>query len=487
MLLFTLWRYRQRIIAPVAAVRAAPFRHAVHINDSPGRRTGPTHRTLADHDERTTLRVTLTTLQTLGKFTLSKVLGAGSMGTVYLGEDPFSDRQVAIKVAHSDAMTDDAERNRARKLFFNEAKVAGMLKHPNIVEVLDAGVEGDVWYIVMEYVAGNQTLRNHTRPDTLLPIEKIVPITFKCAKALDHAHRNGVVHRDIKPHNILLDEAGEVKVGDFGIALITSLEATETQVVGCLGSPLYMSPEQVTEGNVGATSDIWSLGIVLYEMLTGRNPFQANTLPAIVHQITTQPHVPVTELRPDTPRILTHIIDRCLMKQPDHRYRSALDLAGDMSLVFDQLNLSEEELSAREKFNRLKGLAFFRDFSVSEVWEIVNANLWQDYEPGQEIIIEGEMDNSFYIIVNGEVAVRRGGSPLDVLKAGDCFGEMGFISRQKRTASIVASTDVSAMQVRASLIERTSLSCQLRFHKVFLNTLVERLSMANRRITQEDC
>lgn len=421
-------------------------------------------------------------LKTLGKFELSAVLGAGSMGTVYHGHDPFTDRQVAIKVAHSDAMAEDGDKNRARKLFFNEAKVAGMLKHPNIVEVLDAGVEGDIWYIVMEYVSGGKTLRDHTRPDTLMPIEDVVPIVFKCAKALDHAHRAGVVHRDIKPRNILLTEGNEVKVGDFGIALITSQDATETQVVGAMGSPLYMSPEQLQEGNVGAQSDLWSLGVVMYEMLTGRNPFHAKTLPSIIHQITATQHVPVAEFRPDTPRILQHIIDRCLMKQADKRYRTALDVAGDMSLVFDQLNLSKEEISAREKFNRLKELTFFKDFSVSEIWEIVNANIWQNYKPGDEIITEGEMDNSFYIVVSGEVAVRRSGRDLNVLGEGDCFGEMGFISKQKRTATIVAKTEVAAMKVRASLIERTSLSCQLRFHKVFLNTLVERLSLANQKM-----
>ena len=170
------------------------------------------------------------------------------------------------------------------------------------------------------------------------------------------------------------------------------------------------------------------------------------------------------------------------MKQADKRYRTALDVAGDMSLVFDQLNLSKEEISAREKFNRLKELTFFKDFSVSEIWEIVNANIWQNYKPGDEIITEGEMDNSFYIVASGEVAVRRSGRDLNVLGEGDCFGEMGFISKQKRTATIVAKTEVAAMKVRASLIERTSLSCQLRFHKVFLNTLVERLSLANQKM-----
>ncbi|MDX1514005.1 MAG: serine/threonine-protein kinase [Gammaproteobacteria bacterium] len=421
--------------------------------------------------------------QNIGKFEIIRELGRGAMGVVYLGHDPFANRDVAIKVAHQESLQDEQQGGRFRKMLFNEAKVAGRLKHPNIIRVYDAGVEDDASFIVMEYIAGNRSLYDHARPDSLLPMEDVVRMMFKCARALDCAHRQGVVHRDIKPRNILLTEDFDVKIGDFSIALVTRADATETQVYGYVGSPLYMSPEQVREEDISNQSDIFSIGVVMYEMLTGRNPFSADSLPAIVHQITEKPHAPLREARSDAPEILAHIVDRALMKNPAERYKSALDLAADLSLVYDHLKLFEEELSGGEKYKLVKDLAFFNSFSESEVWEIINAGNWLEFEPGEQIIAEGELDNSFYVLISGTVRVLRGDQELDQLGAGDCFGEMGFIAGKERTASIVASSPVTTLMIRASLIERASLHCQLRFHKVFLNTLVERLSLTSRRVS----
>ena len=421
--------------------------------------------------------------KTLGKYDVLKEIGRGSMGIVYQGYDPFAGRDVTIKVAIPETLQDEHSGGRYRKLFFNEAKVAGMLRHPNIVSVFDAGVEGDICYIVMELVPGGRDLHPFCRPENLLPIEDVVRIIFKCAKALDYAHRKGVVHRDIKPRNILLTDDQEVKIGDFSIALMTTAESTDTQVHGYVGSPLYMSPEQIREENITSQTDIFSIGVVLYEMLTGKHPFAADTLPSIIHQITEQTPTPLSELRRDAPTVVGHILDRCLRKDSSTRYKTGIDVAGDLSLVFDHIQLLQEELSCREKFNLVRELKFFVDFGESEIWEVINASSWLEFEPGTEIIIEGDIDNSFYVIVNGEVIVRKRTQDVDVLVRGDCFGEMGFIARRKRTATIIAKTQVSAMKVRASLIERASLNCQLRFHKVFLNTLVERLSLATERIS----
>ena len=170
-------------------------------------------------------------------------------------------------------------------------------------------------------------------------------------------------------------------------------------------------------------------------------------------------------------------------KKPADRYKTGLDLAADLSLVFDHIQLFEEELPGRDKFNMVSDLNFFTGFSEPEIWEVINSSKWQEHEPGDEIIVEGEIDNSFYVIVSGDVIVKKGKTKVDVLSQGDCFGEMGFIAKKERTASIIAMTTVTVLQVRATLIERTSLHCQLRFHKVFLSTLVARLSLATERIS----
>lgn len=419
----------------------------------------------------------------IGKYEVIRELGRGAMGIVYLGHDPFAGRDVAIKVALPEALRDERQGARYRKMFFNEAKVAGMLKHPNVIQVYDAGVEDEIAFIVMEYISGDRSLYDHTRSGSLLPMEDVVRIIFKSVRALDYAHRQGVVHRDVKPKNILLTKDDDVKIGDFSVALMTRPDTAETQIYGYVGSPLYMSPEQIREDNINNRSDIFSIGTVLYELLTGRHPFHADSLPAIIHQIQNKSHTPLREVRRDVPKVLDQIINRALKKNPKERYRNGLDLAADLSLVFDHINLFEEGPSGREKYDLVKCLEFFNDFSDSETWEVINASNFFEFGDGDEIITEGDIDNSFYVIVSGTVRVLKGGQELDELRPGDCFGEMGFIAGKERTASIVAKSSVTVLKVRAALIERVSLRCQLRFHKAFLNTLVERLSLTTTRMS----
>jgi serine/threonine protein kinase len=413
-------------------------------------------------------------VQTIGKYELIRPIGDGNMGTVYLARDPFSLQDVAIKIATPKPADDDRIARRRRKLFYIEAKAAGMLRHPNIVATIDAGIEDDRRYLVMEYVQGASTLDRFCRPDTLLPIEHVVGTMLKCAIAFDFAHSQGVVHRDIKPKNIMLTQDNEVKICDFGLALITNADINDTQVMGRLGSPRYMSPEQVSEEMVTNQSDIFSLGVVTYELLTGVSPFKADNISAIARRITREPHKPLTEFRDDIPPALVHIVDRTLKKHPAGRYQTAMDLAGDLSLVHDEIRHTASQLSGTRQYERVSRLSFFEEFEESEILETVKSGEWEEYQAGTEIIIEGEFDKSFYLLISGKVSVRRADVEVDVLRPGATFGELGFIVNQARTATIVAQDKVTVLKVRSSLIERTSVNCQLRYQKAFLKNLAER-------------
>ena len=214
----------------------------------------------------------------LGKYEVLEEIARGGMGIVFLGYDSFVDREVAIKVQHNDSVVGGDRAARNRKLFFNEAHTAGRLHHPNILSIYDAGVEGDICYIVMELIPEGNTLKPFCKPESLLPLDKVIELVFRCAKALDYAHRNGVVHRDIKPGNILVTPDMDVKVGDFSIALFTESDMSVTQPLGVMGSPLYMSPEQINDREVDSRTDLFSLGVLLYELLTGRHPFAAEKI-----------------------------------------------------------------------------------------------------------------------------------------------------------------------------------------------------------------
>jgi len=420
----------------------------------------------------------------LGKYEVRGEIARGSMGVVYVGHDPYIDRAVALKVAFVDTLKERESGERYRRMFFNEAHTAGMLRHPNILDIFDAGVEDEICYLVMELVPGGETLRAHTRPESLLPLQKVVEIVFKCAKALDYAHRQGVIHRDIKPSNLLLAHDQDVKIADFSIAHITRPDTSATMPMGFVGSPRYMSPEQVQEEYVTSQTDLFSLGIVMFELLTGRHPFGGESFSALIHRIINEEPLPLETFRSGLPPTLQGIVRKALQKDPQRRYRMGLDMAADLSAAFTFLDRPQEDISIREKFTHVKHLSFFEHFPDPEIWEIVRASIWQEYREGEEIITEGEIEDSFYIITEGRVLVRKGSKDIGELGRGDCFGEMGYLNRIRRTASIIACGQVNLMKVNATIIERVSKDCQLRFCKVFLRVLVERLSLTTEMVAR---
>src|SRR6201988_1702764 len=231
----------------------------------------------------------------IGKYAVIKEVGRGSTGVVYLSHDSYYGRDVAIKVYNMDSGGDEERARIARKMFLSEAHLVGMLQHPHILPIYDAGEENGHCYIVTEHVHGARTLAAYCRPDNLLRIDDTVEIIFKCAKALHYAHTRGVIHRDIKPSNGMLTQYSDVRIIDFGIALVA--DSDFSRIKGISGTPSSMSPEQVQSLDLTNASDLYSLGAVMYELLTGHRPFRAGNLPKLLHQIPYATAPPIHTLR----------------------------------------------------------------------------------------------------------------------------------------------------------------------------------------------
>src|SRR5437016_7424515 len=304
----------------------------------------------------------------LGKYPILREIGSGATSRVYLARDPFAERDVAVKVFLFDAQVDPQTERMMHKAFLAEASLAGKLNHPHIVDIYDAVAEPDHSYLVMEYVAGS-TLEAHSEVNNLLPLSKVVEIIFKCIRALEYAFQHGVIHRDIKPGNILLSQYGETKVGDFGASFQQRLGHETTQITG-VGSPAYMSPEQVRREERTHPTANYSLGVTMYRLLTGRLPYQASTQAALTYAIlNTVPPCPAT-LRPDLPPLLDQIVMKAINKDPKERYKSWLDFGKDLSQAFVSLRLAGESISESEKFNKLREFPFFEDFNDVALWVV---------------------------------------------------------------------------------------------------------------------
>ncbi len=263
----------------------------------------------------------------LGRYEVLKELGKGAMGIVYLGKDPKINREVAIKTLRFEDEFDASDQKEMKERFFREAESAGRLVHPNIVTIYDAGEDGDISYIAMELLSGTD-LKDFSTKDKLLPSNEVCEIIAKVADALDYAHSEGVVHRDIKPANIMRLTDGRIKVADFGIARITSQSKTATGTV--MGTPSYMAPEQLAGHKVDGRADLFSLGVTLYELLTGEKPFTGESIATLMFRIANEPHTAIMTHRADLPAGVQAIIDKALQKKPDERYARGADLARDL-------------------------------------------------------------------------------------------------------------------------------------------------------------
>jgi serine/threonine protein kinase len=311
----------------------------------------------------------------------------------------------------------------------------------------------------------------------------VVEVIFKCIRALDYAFQMGVIHRDIKPGNILYSPEGEIKVSDFGASFQEALAQDTTQLTG-IGSPAYMSPEQIRLEEVTHQTDIYSLGVVMYKMLTGRLPFNASNQLSLTYEIlNVAPPVP-SQLRPELPALLDEICLKAMRKNAADRYDTWIDFGKDLSKAFSALRLAGETISDSAKFTELRTLSFFEDFDDVTLWEALRISAWRTIPKGAVIIREGDSGESFYLLVEGEVDVSIGGTSINTVRRGGCFGELLYFSDKvaHRTTTITSNTDITVVEIKTIALKVASSACQVSFQKAFMRVLIDRLTQANAKL-----
>ena len=368
----------------------------------------------------------------IGKYRVLKRLGEGATSEVFLAHDDFHDRDVAIKRVRAEALADPTDERYTERFFAAEAALVGRLQHPNVVQIFDAVQDENSSYLVMEYVPGS-TLRPYCRADQLLPLELIVEIGFKCAMALGYVYRQGLIHRDVKPANLLVTRNSggavtDVKISDFGSVLNLAADVTQVYRVGSLA---YMSPEQLDGSALDCRADIYALGGVLYHLVAGRPPFDAQVQSAMMHQIYNREPAPLVGLRAGVSAAFDAVIQRALAKEPDARYATWDEFAQALSSLIVNQDVPRGQLQGvldSERFNLLRSLDFFTSFGDVELWEVVHRARWQRHNFGHALYRKGEEGCTFHIIAQGEVEVFRDGQKVAQLGAGTSVGEMAYLA-----------------------------------------------------------
>jgi serine/threonine-protein kinase len=408
-------------------------------------------------------------LRKLGKYDLIEEVGRGAYGVVYRGRDPFVQRDVAIKIALG------AAAEKPDDVFFAEARAAGKMNHPYIASLYDAAKEAGQRYMVMEYVQGETLKRFCDSDGPRLKIDRVVDIMLKCSLALDYVHKSGVLHKDIKPANIMLTADGTPKLMDFGIAAESKEDAAEHQT-RVEGSPMFMSPEQVRGQPLTPASDLYSMGALMYILLTGQPMFIASSPKELFLLVKTAPAPSLKGVK-GIPETLAGIVDKLLSKDPAARHQTGRELGEELASVAEQLRTGGRRKSLVISDKSLKELRFFKAFTSGELRELLDASTTVINRAGEVMIREGEMDNCLYILLAGLAEVRKGRSLITLLEKGDVFGEIGFLYAVRRTASVIATTDVMALKVNSTLLDQMSEQCQLHYYKVFTENLILRLAL----------
>jgi tRNA A-37 threonylcarbamoyl transferase component Bud32 len=419
----------------------------------------------------------------IGKYRVLSRLGEGATSEVFLARDEFRNADVAIKRLRQGVLDDDERLSAA--FFASEAALAGRLHHPNVVQIMDAVSDGPSPYLVMEYVPG-LTLRRFCRADALLPLEQIAEIGFKCAMALGYCWKQGLIHRDVKPANILAlmdgERIAEVKITDFGSVLNLGSERTQVFRVGSLA---YMSPEQLDGADLDARADMYSLSAVLYHLVAGRPPFDAQQQPALMQQIYSATPAPLTGLRDGVTPALDALVRKGMARRREGRFATWDEFAGALSDLVSSRQVpraTDADVLDSERFTLLRALDFFKGFGDVELWEVVRRARWERHEPGYALYRKGGRGNAFHIIAAGLVDVFRNGLKVAALGAGASVGEMAYLAPNPEmaahSADVVVTTPSTMISFTPDVLRQMSLTTRSLFDAAFIHLLVRRLNVA---------
>ncbi|MGH8745669.1 MAG: serine/threonine-protein kinase, partial [Burkholderiales bacterium] len=376
--------------------------------------------------------------QQIGRYKLAKLLGKGTSGTVYRAMDTVSGKEIALKIINPAVFRDPEFGAERHAQFLAEASLAGMLIHPHIVSILDAAAQSEIGYIAMELVTGGD-LSQHTEAGTLLPVPEIIEIAFNCCSALEYTSRVGVIHCDIKPANIMIAEGTDVRISDFGAAFLRKSQVVRT---AAMGSPHYMSPEQIAGHELTLRSDMYSLGIVLYELLTGRQPFVSDNLDDLVHRILTMDPAPPSRVQAGLSPQVDRVVMRALQKKTGLRYDNWGEFARDLSEISRHV-VSPEAVSDVEKLDALKRVEAFAVLSEAELREIAKAARWSRAKATDVVVRENDPGSHFFLLAAGSAKVVQRERLLNLVNEGEFFGEMAYLlGRQQRHATVVATKDL---------------------------------------------
>ena len=425
----------------------------------------------------------------IGPYRVLGQLGEGATSVVFHARDEFRGRDVAIKCVHAPAAPSEGGSSGAHlyeRFFAAEAALVGRLSHPNVVQIFDAVADPVQPYLVMEYVPG-VTLRNFCRPDALLSLEQIVEVGFKCAMALGYVYRQGLIHRDVKPANLLAvmdqDQVVDIKITDFGSVMQLDAERTQVHRVGSLA---YMSPEQLDGSVLGCGADIYSLAAVLYHLVAGRPPFEAPTQAALMHQVFNEEPAPLTALRSGVPASLDALIRGALAKQPGDRPATWEEFAQGLSGLVARREVPRGRVQSvldSERFTLLRSLEFFTDFGDVELWEVVHRAKWQRFGFGHALYKKGQEGASFHILAQGEVEVFRDGRRVAQLGRGTSVGEMAYLAPsvelRLHRADVIVSTPCTTVSFTPETLGQLSPGTRHRFDDAFIKVLVRRLHAAH--------